>query len=127
MAAEFLKLDLGLRQILRTPKRVLEVSLPPCMARETSPLRVLQTSRAGRAMGGKETSSTRLGCVESAGGQDRASGIQRHVELNLRDAKRIQVSRERCGHHGRCAYLSCRAVGFATGPLASVLSSTRFV
>jgi glutamate dehydrogenase (NAD(P)+) len=28
MAAEFLKLDSGLRQILRTPKRVLEVSLP---------------------------------------------------------------------------------------------------
>jgi len=28
MAAEFLKLDPGLRQILRTPKRVLEVSLP---------------------------------------------------------------------------------------------------
>ncbi len=31
MAAEFLKLDLGLRQILRTPKRVLEVSLPTKM------------------------------------------------------------------------------------------------
>ena len=28
MAAEFLKLDPGLRQILRTPKRVLEVSIP---------------------------------------------------------------------------------------------------
>src|SRR5260370_28743164 len=28
MAAEFLKLDPGLRQILRTPTRVLEVSLP---------------------------------------------------------------------------------------------------
>ncbi|HUK30606.1 MAG TPA: Glu/Leu/Phe/Val dehydrogenase [Candidatus Acidoferrum sp.] len=28
MAAEFLKLDQGLRQILRTPKRVLEVSIP---------------------------------------------------------------------------------------------------
>ncbi|PYT45440.1 MAG: hypothetical protein DMG47_08305 [Acidobacteria bacterium] len=31
MAAEFLKLDLGLRLILRTPKRVLEVSLPTKM------------------------------------------------------------------------------------------------
>src|ERR1700693_2133843 len=31
MAAEFLKLDSGLRQILRTPKRVLEVSLPTKM------------------------------------------------------------------------------------------------
>jgi glutamate dehydrogenase (NAD(P)+) len=31
MAAEFLKLDLGLRQILRTPKRVLEVSVPTKM------------------------------------------------------------------------------------------------
>src|SRR3974377_378488 len=31
MAAEFLKLELGLRQILRTPKRVLEVSLPTKM------------------------------------------------------------------------------------------------
>src|SRR5260370_2805175 len=31
MAAEFLKLDLGLRQILRTPKRILEVSLPTKM------------------------------------------------------------------------------------------------
>jgi glutamate dehydrogenase (NAD(P)+) len=31
MAAEFLKLDLGLRQILRTPKRVLEVSIPTKM------------------------------------------------------------------------------------------------
>ena len=28
MAAEFLKLDAGLRQILRTPKRVMEVSIP---------------------------------------------------------------------------------------------------
>ena len=28
MAAEYLKLDPGLRQVLRTPKRVLEVSLP---------------------------------------------------------------------------------------------------
>jgi hypothetical protein len=28
MAAEYLKLDPGLRQILRTPKRVLEVSIP---------------------------------------------------------------------------------------------------
>src|SRR5260370_38379154 len=31
MAAEFLKLDRGLRQILRTPKRVLEASLPTKM------------------------------------------------------------------------------------------------
>ena len=31
MAAEFLKLDSGLRQILRTPKRVLEVSIPTKM------------------------------------------------------------------------------------------------
>src|SRR5260370_16291159 len=31
MAAEFLKLDPGLRQILRTPNRVLEVSLPTKM------------------------------------------------------------------------------------------------
>src|SRR5262249_32725147 len=31
MAAEFLKLDPGLRQVLRTPKRVLEVSLPTKM------------------------------------------------------------------------------------------------
>src|SRR5260370_8711872 len=31
MAAEFLKLDPGLRQILRTPKRMLEVSIPTKM------------------------------------------------------------------------------------------------
>src|SRR6516164_5318643 len=31
IAAEYLKLDLGLRQILRTPKRVLEVSIPTKM------------------------------------------------------------------------------------------------
>src|SRR5260370_15774070 len=31
MAAEYLKLDLGLRQILRTPKRILEVSVPTKM------------------------------------------------------------------------------------------------
>src|SRR5260370_42581816 len=31
MAAEFLKLDPGLRQILRTPKRILEASLPTKM------------------------------------------------------------------------------------------------
>ena len=31
IAAEFLKLDPGLRQILRTPKRVLEVSIPTKM------------------------------------------------------------------------------------------------
>src|SRR6266478_3225023 len=35
-----------------------------------------------------------------------------HVELNLRDAKRIQVlARGDAGHHGRCAYLSCRGCG----------------
>src|SRR6202007_1634729 len=28
MAAEYLKLDPGLRQVLRTPKRILEVSVP---------------------------------------------------------------------------------------------------
>ncbi|HYL11097.1 MAG TPA: Glu/Leu/Phe/Val dehydrogenase [Candidatus Acidoferrales bacterium] len=31
MAAEYLKLDLGLRQVLRTPRRILEVSLPTKM------------------------------------------------------------------------------------------------
>src|SRR5712691_731705 len=31
MAAEYLKLDLGLRQVLRTPKRILEVSVPTKM------------------------------------------------------------------------------------------------
>src|SRR6201987_5190725 len=31
MAAEYLKLDAGLRQILRTPKRVLEVAIPTKM------------------------------------------------------------------------------------------------
>ncbi|MGC1638617.1 MAG: hypothetical protein WA744_24400, partial [Candidatus Acidiferrales bacterium] len=31
IAAEYLKLDQGLRQILRTPKRVLEVSIPTKM------------------------------------------------------------------------------------------------
>ncbi|HEX9222022.1 MAG TPA: Glu/Leu/Phe/Val dehydrogenase [Candidatus Acidoferrales bacterium] len=31
MAAEYLKLDLGLRQVLRTPKRILEVSIPTKM------------------------------------------------------------------------------------------------
>ena len=31
LAAEYLKLDPGLRQILRTPKRVLEVSIPTKM------------------------------------------------------------------------------------------------
>ena len=31
LAAEHLKLDQGLRQILRTPKRVLEVSIPTKM------------------------------------------------------------------------------------------------
>ena len=29
MAAEYLKLDLGLRQVLRTPKRILEASIDP--------------------------------------------------------------------------------------------------
>ena len=31
LAAEYLKLDAGLRQILRTPKRVLEVAIPTKM------------------------------------------------------------------------------------------------
>src|SRR3989449_4992271 len=31
MAAEYLKVDLGLRQVLRTPKRILEVSIPTKM------------------------------------------------------------------------------------------------
>src|SRR3989442_982261 len=31
MAAEYLKLDLGLRQVLRTPKRILEASIPTKM------------------------------------------------------------------------------------------------
>src|SRR2546429_3536146 len=38
MAAEFLKLDPGLRQILRTPKRVLEVSLPTKIDRKSTRL-----------------------------------------------------------------------------------------
>jgi glutamate dehydrogenase (NAD(P)+) len=43
MAAEFLKLDPGLRQILRTPKRVLEVSLPTKM--DNGQVKVLQGYR----------------------------------------------------------------------------------
>src|ERR1041384_6192820 len=39
MAAEFLKLDPGLRQVLRTPKRILEVSLPTKM--DNGQLRVM--------------------------------------------------------------------------------------
>jgi len=39
MAAEYLKLDAGLRQVLRTPKRVLEVSLPTKM--DNGQLRVM--------------------------------------------------------------------------------------
>ncbi len=36
----------------------------------------------------------------------------RHVKLNLRDAKRIQVlAGSDAGHHGWCAYLSCRGCG----------------
>src|SRR5260370_536717 len=35
-----------------------------------------------------------------------------HVELNLRDAEWIQVlARRDAGHHGGCAYLSCRGCG----------------
>jgi glutamate dehydrogenase/leucine dehydrogenase len=43
MAAEFLKLDPGLRQILRTPKRVLEVSVPTKM--DNGQVKVLQGFR----------------------------------------------------------------------------------
>jgi len=53
MAAEFLKLDPGLRQVLRTPKRVLEVSLPTKMdngqVRVLTGYRVQHTFRADRA------------------------------------------------------------------------------
>jgi len=53
MAAEFLKLDPGLRQILRTPKRVLEVSLPTKMdngqVKVFTGYRVHTTCRAGQA------------------------------------------------------------------------------
>src|SRR5207253_4848576 len=52
-----------------------------------------------------------------------------HVELNLRDAKRVQVfARGNAGHHGRCAYLSCRGCGLCDrGHRRQVLSSNRFV
>jgi glutamate dehydrogenase/leucine dehydrogenase len=43
MAAEFLKLDPGLRQILRTPKRILEVSVPTKM--DNGQVKVLQGFR----------------------------------------------------------------------------------
>src|SRR6266700_1550533 len=56
MAAEFLKLDLGLRQILRTPKRVLEVSLPTKMhngqVQVTTHPRVPHTVSRGKSKGG---------------------------------------------------------------------------
>src|SRR6266478_6154905 len=43
MAAEFLKLDPGLRQILRTPKRVVAVALPPKL--DTGQLKVFAGDR----------------------------------------------------------------------------------
>ena len=53
MAAEFLKLDPGLRQILRTPKRVLEVSIPTKMdngqVKVLTGFRVQHNFRAGPA------------------------------------------------------------------------------
>jgi glutamate dehydrogenase/leucine dehydrogenase len=47
MAAEYLKLDPGLRQILRTPKRVMEVSLPVRM--DNGQTKVFVGYRQGRA------------------------------------------------------------------------------
>src|ERR1700747_1465993 len=56
MAAEFLKLDQGLRQILRTPKRVLEVSIPTKMdngqVKVFSGYRVQHNVARGPAKGG---------------------------------------------------------------------------
>ncbi len=56
MAAEFLKLDPGLRQILRTPKRVLEVSIPTKMdngqVKVLTGYRVQHNTARGPAKGG---------------------------------------------------------------------------
>jgi glutamate dehydrogenase (NAD(P)+) len=56
IAAEYLKLDLGLRQILRTPKRVLEVSIPTKMdngqVKVFSGYRVQHNVARGPAKGG---------------------------------------------------------------------------
>src|ERR1039457_1868363 len=56
IAAEYLKLDQGLRQILRTPKRVLEVSIPTKMDHGTGKVftgyRVQHNVARGPAKGG---------------------------------------------------------------------------
>ena len=56
IAAEYLKLDQGLRQILRTPKRVLEVSIPTKMdngqVKVFSGYRVQHNVARGPAKGG---------------------------------------------------------------------------
>ncbi len=56
MAAEFLKLDPGLRQILRTPKRVMEVSVPVKMGQRANESfhripRAAQRNREGAGQG----------------------------------------------------------------------------
>src|SRR6202023_2010293 len=56
MAAEFLKLEQGLRQILRTPKRILEVAIPTKMDNGQVKLltvyRVQHNTARGPAKGG---------------------------------------------------------------------------
>src|SRR5579885_2760300 len=56
MAAEFLKLDAGLRQMLRTPKRVMEVSIPIKLdngqVKVFSGFRVQHNTARGPAKGG---------------------------------------------------------------------------
>src|ERR1700682_5039980 len=56
MAAEYLKLDPGLRQILRTPKRVMEVSVPVKMdngqTKVFTGFRVQHNVSSGPAKGG---------------------------------------------------------------------------
>ena len=63
MAAEYLKLDPGLRQILRTPKRVMEVAVPVKMdnnrVKVFTGFRVQQHNVAARAGQGWTTLSPR--------------------------------------------------------------------
>src|SRR5260370_15369117 len=70
MAAAFLKLDLGLRQILRTPKRVLEVSLPTKLdngqVKVFTGYRVQQNVSRGPGTGGIRFHPTVTLCVLTA-------------------------------------------------------------
>ena len=92
IAAEYLKLDPGLRQILRTPKRVLEVSVPTKMdngqIKVFTGFRVQHNIARGPAKGHPLSPRGNAGRSESASHLDDLENRDRQYSLRRRKRRR---------------------------------------